>query len=121
VVEKWESGDYIPLFVSEGDSSQKIKSIKRSFYLSNVYYDVLVDLGRDVVIYGWSFGENDNHILSKIKDGEIERIAVSINCIDKDERTIEDIIIEKKRRLRPFFPNADLFFFNAQSNNSWIY
>jgi len=37
IVSRWRSGNALPLFVSEGDSSQKRNAILRSGYLSTVY------------------------------------------------------------------------------------
>jgi len=121
VVEKWESEDFIPLVVSEGESSQKIHAIKRSFYLSNVYYDVLPDCGENIVMYGLSLNKNDDHILQKIAKVDIRKIALSIYCENKNEKDISDEIEKKKRKLNEFFPDTSLYFFNAQSQNCWIY
>jgi hypothetical protein len=57
VLSSWESGDYVPLFVSEGLTDQKMNSIKNSHYLSTVYEKVLPELGESVVIYGWDVGK----------------------------------------------------------------
>lgn len=54
---RWSSGNYVPVFVSEGTSKQKIAAIRRSHYLTNVYEEVLPSLGESLVMYGWSFDE----------------------------------------------------------------
>ena len=66
VLSKWEEKDYIPLFVSEGTTSQKFSAITRSSYLNSVYDSVLTKLNDSLVIYGWSASEQDEHILNAI-------------------------------------------------------
>lgn len=78
ILQKWSNGSYTPLFVSEGTSDQKVKSIKSSFYLNTVYREVLPEIGSSVVIYGWGFGEHDMHILERICKGGTTNFAVSV-------------------------------------------
>jgi hypothetical protein len=85
VVHKWESGDYAPLFVSEGTSEQKLQAINRSPYLMSVYKSVLGDLGSRVVIFGWSMRDEDDHILKAIcSNDDIKTLAVSV-VVSEDE------------------------------------
>lgn len=78
ILEKWERGSYVPLFVSEGTSEQKVKSIQNSYYLNTVYREVLTNLPSNLVIYGWGFGEHDIHILRRIEKSGIKKFAVSV-------------------------------------------
>ena len=78
ILSKWESGSYIPLFVSEGTSKQKIKSIQSSYYLNTVYREVLTDINESLVIYGWGLGEHDLHIINRICLGGVRNFAVSV-------------------------------------------
>ncbi|MBK7032433.1 MAG: DUF4917 family protein [Ignavibacteria bacterium] len=55
IVSHWESGEYMPVFVSEGSSVNKLAAIHRSRYLNHVYERVLPKLGMNIVVYGWSF------------------------------------------------------------------
>ena len=41
ITHRWSSGRYVPVFVSEGTSKQKVAAIRRSQYLTNVYEEVL--------------------------------------------------------------------------------
>lgn len=83
ILREWESSNYVPLFVSEGTSEQKVQSIQSSNYLNTVYREVLPQTGSNLTIYGWGFGEHDIHILKKLGKGEIERVAVSV--FNKDQ------------------------------------
>jgi hypothetical protein len=78
VLEKWESGEVVPLFVSEGTIQQKIASIQNSYYLSIVYREVLKSKRETLVVYGWRFAEQDLHILRRMKGTGISRVAVSV-------------------------------------------
>lgn len=78
ILTKWENGSYIPLFVSEGTSEQKIKSIQSSYYLNTVFREVLTDIEDSLVIYGWGLGEHDLHIINRIGLGGTRKFAVSV-------------------------------------------
>jgi len=121
VVECWESGKFIPLFVSEGESIQKIQSIGNSFYQSTILYDVLPNCGEDVVIYGWSLCQNDDHIIKRISRGNVQKIAVSVYCENRSESTINEEIEFKKRKLINFLPSSRISFYDAQSSGCWIF
>lgn len=54
ITRRWASGNYVPVFVSEGTSHQKVAAIRRSHYLTNVYEEVLPALGESLVVYGLS-------------------------------------------------------------------
>lgn len=57
ILDSWEGSNVVPLFVCEGTSADKLKSIGTSQYLQAIVNDPLRDLGESLVIYGWSFGE----------------------------------------------------------------
>lgn len=67
ILTAWESEEFIPLFVSEGTSKQKVNSIKSSNYLNTIYRETLGGVTRNIVIYGWGFGDQDIHILQALK------------------------------------------------------
>lgn len=78
ILDTWERGDGVPLFVSEGTREQKINSIHNSYYLSVVYREVLTNLHPSLTIYGWGFGDQDQHLLEQIAHSTIERVAISV-------------------------------------------
>lgn len=121
ILKCWENEhfNYKPLFIAEAKKEQKIELIQSSDYLSNVYWDALSDIQNTLVIYGWSMGKQDFHILERIKaindkrklPEQLERIAVSIHQSDE----------ESQRRilgtLRNFFGQKigiDFFYANQQ-------
>lgn len=78
ILQNWTRNNAVPLFVSEGTSQQKIKTIQSSYYLSTVYWEVLPSLSSNFVVYGWGFGDHDVHILKALKANHIPKIAVSV-------------------------------------------
>jgi Domain of unknown function (DUF4917) len=74
----WQSGSHLPLFVSEGISAQKSLAISRSRYLTTVYRDAMDAMGESCAIYGWSLNENDSHILKRICQTKVKRLAISV-------------------------------------------
>ncbi|ELD3828506.1 DUF4917 family protein [Salmonella enterica] len=78
ILERWQSEEVVPLFVSEGTHEQKVNSIQSSFYLSTVYREVLAEPRESLVILGWGMGEHDVHLLKRMAGTGIRRVAVSV-------------------------------------------
>jgi hypothetical protein len=119
VVRKWESAEYTPLFVSEGTSHQKLQAINRSPYLTNVYNSVLGDLGSRVVVFGWSIGDQDDHILKAIcSNDKLKALAVSVvECENIKSRCTH---IEEKIRKTKGDDRFEVVFFDAKSKGCWV-
>ena len=95
-----------PLFVSEATSADKLRSIRRSDYLSFAYERLATD-HRPLVIFGHSLSDVDQHIVDAINAAPSSRpVAVSIRDRGDDLGVIEEKVrINKKletRRLRFF-------------------
>jgi len=120
VLAKWEQEDYIPLFVSEGTSQEKLRSITRNSYLNTVYDLVLAEHTDSLVTYGWSFGDQDQHILTALARGKLKKIAISVYTEDDDWKSHLDSVKDKvKQTLRIYEPN--IYPFDAKSEGCWIY
>jgi hypothetical protein len=121
ITREWEEGEVSPLFVSEGATEQKKAAILRSAYLSAVYNEVLPWLGESLVIYGWSLGDQDEHILESIfrYKGQIERIALSVYT--EGESDPQDYCNRVKEKIHNFDPNSSVIFFDSASDGAWIY
>lgn len=114
----WSSGNYVPLFVSEGTSKQKVAAIRRSHYLSNVYERVLPSLGESLVVFGWSFDERDWHVLDAISISPPKRMAVSVftGKSDKDQQEFcRHVLTAVDRRM----PGTKIIFFDSRSQGCW--
>ncbi|MEM8994050.1 MAG: DUF4917 family protein [Acidobacteriota bacterium] len=60
----FERGDF-PLFVAGGRPEQKLATIKGSSYLNHCY-DAFSTVPGPLVIFGWSLGDSDRHLLSAL-------------------------------------------------------
>jgi len=114
IKEKWETKEYAPLFISEGDSKQKLDRIRSNSYLARVYSE-LYQVGNKIVIYGWGVTEQDEHILKAIlhNHAQIEKIGISI--FNEDSSCLNLIY-----KYFPFLKEK-IILFDANSINCWIY
>jgi hypothetical protein len=120
ILARWKEKDYIPLFVSEGDSTAKLQAIRRSNYLGAVYDSILKQIRGPLVIYGWSASEQDDHIFNAIDHEGITDIAVSVHTESPDWESYCARItnrIASTHKLR----NAKLYFFDSCCAGCWIF
>ena len=118
ITHRWSSGHYVPVFVSEGTSKEKVASIRRSHYLTNVYEEVLPELGENLVVYGWSFDERDQHVLNAISANPPKRMAVSVftGQPDGDQQAFCHQVLKAAGRS---LPDTVVTFFDSQSPGCW--
>lgn len=114
ILDYWESGNFIPLFVSEGTSNQKLLAIQSSPYLNTVYSEVIPKIGDNLTIFGWGVGEHDIHILKRIKQSGVRRVAVSVYGNDQAYcNRVSQMIYDN------IGTNIEISFFNCQSSGCW--
>ena len=118
ITRRWASGHYVPVFVSEGTSKQKVAAIRRSHYLTNVYEEVLPSLGESLVVYGWSFDERDQHVLDAISANPPKRMAVSVftGQPDGDQQAFCHQVLKAIGRS---LPGTEVTFFDSRSPGCW--
>ncbi|SFH58687.1 protein of unknown function [Nitrosospira sp. Nsp14] len=118
ITQTWSFGDYVPVFVSEGTSKEKVAAIGRSHYLTNVYEKVLPALGESLVVYGWSFDERDQHVLDAISVNPPKRLAVSVftGQPDADQQAFCHQVVKVVSRS---LAGTALRFFDSQSPGCW--
>ncbi len=114
ILSHWESSNYVPLFVSEGTSSQKISAIQNSHYLNTIYREVIPQIGNNLTIFGWGFGEHDIHILKRIRESKVRKIAVSV--FNNDQAYCNRIIQMIYDNVGQYI---DVDFFDCESNGCW--
>lgn len=114
ILNTWQQGEVVPLFVSEGIVKQKVNSINSSYYLRTVFREVLPSLTNDLVIYGWGAGEQDLHILNSICSSRVERILVSVYGNDQAYCNHMQYLINSKLGDR-----VRVVFFDSQSEGCW--
>jgi hypothetical protein len=112
ILNTWEEQSRVPLFVCEGLEENKRKSISSSDYLERVFYEVIPSLKDTLVIYGWGFGDQDEHILEQVKKSGINKVAVSVRNGNEvsagiAENKLNEIDIE------------DITFFDSASQDCW--
>jgi len=120
ILARWKEKDYIPLFVSEGDTAAKSRAITRSNYLSKVYDSVLKNIHGSLVIYGWSASDQDDHIFDAIDHRDITDIAVSVHTGNPDWESYCGRIanrIASTHKLR----DVNLYFFDSHCEGCWIF
>lgn len=114
ILDKWDEGKGVPIFISEGTSKQKVESIKSSYYLSVVYWEVIPEDKEKLVIYGWSMGEHDVHILKQMKNCGLKRIAISV--YNQEQDYCEHV---KKMIRKHLGKDIRIQFFDSQSPECW--
>jgi hypothetical protein len=125
IIEAWEKGNVVPLFVSEGDSNTKLKAIKRSSYLQ-VAYSELESKCETLVLYGLSLGDEDEHILRALMKCQPMKMAISIHVAAGDieakceevQHKIQRACIKLSKELNKSI-SPKVIFFNSQSPGCW--
>jgi len=119
ITDKWQTENYIPVFVSEGKKEQKEITIAQSPYLNIVNKYFLQNIGSAVVVYGWSMRDIDDHILDSVLKKKPIKFAISLYQDDPRCSETRERIIYKLTRNRFYRP--EIYFFNAKSDGCWIY
>lgn len=112
ILRKWEDDNLVPAFVCEGTKENKQEAISSCNYLERVFFEVIPSLVDNLVIYGWGFGDQDDHLLQQIKKAGIKKVAVSVYgndqvLIGNAEKKLSDIGINK------------ITFFDSESEGCW--
>lgn len=115
ILDEWRSERVVPLFVSEGTKSQKVSSIQSSYYLSTVYREVLTSRRQALTLFGWGIGEHDRHLLQRMCDTGIQRVAVSV--FRKDQAYCNYAYQTIRDDLGP----VQVDFFDCESPGCWIH
>lgn len=117
------AGEWIPLFVSEGRSRDKLRSIRRNDYLSFAYWKFSYHRGPLVVFGSGLSKEFDQHVLDAMKQwpdydrsrlgpGAVtRRVAVSIHPFLRPQE-----IIEFKNRIISELPRHSVLFFDSTTH-----
>lgn len=122
IVKRWSVSDSTPLFVSEGESAQKLQSINRNSYLHTVYTDIIQELddGSAICVYGWSMSEQDDHLLKAIGKNKPRFLAVSVYM--QSEKWPEFCEYVRGQLEKTYgFKFCTVLFFDSQSAGCWIH
>lgn len=115
-----------PLFVSGGDSLEKMEKISHSGYLSRCYRS-LQGANGTAFAFGMSFKPNDDHILQAISQSTISKLYVSVrghiddgqhddlkNAMERLKSLREQRLRNSRKRI-----NIDIEYFDAPSAKIW--
>ena len=118
ITTSWAAGAHAPILVSEGGTSSKATAIRRSPYLSTVYDHVLQELGDCIVIYGFGFSDNDQHILDALMKRPPADIAISVNTaqVVANQQAYCHRVMGK---IAGYGVASRVWFFDAQSAGCW--
>jgi hypothetical protein len=98
-----------PLIVSEGRCEQKLRAIRRSDYLSFAYR--LLAENRDAtVIFGASFGRQDDHIVKALRTGGRRNVAISVRPGAHHK------VVASMAEYRAKLPDQNLVFFDSTTH-----
>lgn len=99
-----------PLFVSEGTSKAKVRTIQRSPYLS-FCLDSLAHDDANTVIFGHSLSTQDQHIIDAVNGGPKRKVAVSIHPSGNPEK-----VIAEKVRIQQSLDRHKLYFYDSTTH-----
>ncbi len=120
IVARWSASDSTPLFVSEGDSDQKLRAINRNVYLHTIYNSVMKRLGKpNVCVYGWALGKQDKHLIEAIGASCPRKLAISVYTGDPNHLKHCQMLLDE---LPKFFglKYTDIYFYDSTSEGCWI-
>lgn len=123
ILNRWSNDtNFYPLFICEGSSTEKIKSISRSYYLNYIYRNILPKLPENIICYGWSLSENDEHIIKQIlKDPQKNhKLLISIRKGNKSNFQVETECINIKNRINNINNNTEIHFFDSSDEGCWL-
>jgi Domain of unknown function (DUF4917) len=114
ILEQFETGyggGESPLLISEGESSDKMASIRTSDYLTFAHgmFSVHED---GLVIFGHSLGDQDNHLVAPMKSWRGRKVAISMRPSDDREALVQ----EQDRLKSRLSPMKEVVFFDASTH-----
>ena len=121
--ESYREGLQIPVFVSEGTSQHKLNAILQNSYLSRVYFDVIPSLQGELLIFGWSLNQNDDHLVRAINWGNFSRVGICVhdhNQVNEISARIHSITRQYNNLNRNNQFLSDILFIDAASSGLWI-
>lgn len=99
-----------PLFVSEGTSEAKLRTIRQSPYLS-FCLERLRNNDENTIVFGHSLSVQDAHIVEALDRGSPRKIAISIR-----PSVASDDLVREKARLCALLPRHEVYFFDSASH-----
>lgn len=106
-----------PIFVTAGTANDKLSHITHNKYL-NFCYEELAMIGGSLITYGFSFGENDSHIIDAIN-----KAAKQSDCAKKLYSiyigVYSDTDLSHIRKIEKQFKTKKVHVYNARTVPAW--
>lgn len=108
--------DKFPVFISEGETSHKLKRIKENGYLARSFSS-LKSIRGSLFIFGHSIRDEDDHVFSVMNNNYgLKKIFISLYG---DSNSVENqVIIKKVEEWQKEF-NRDYIFYDSESAKVW--
>jgi len=115
-----------PLFVAEGESQKKMEKIIHCGYLYHSFksFSATMKYGTKtskscLFTFGVSFGDNDDHILSKIPKGKVAHLFVSIYGDPNTPANKQIIASAERMKRKRKSEDLNISYYDAQSAKVW--
>jgi hypothetical protein len=112
LLDAFAAGDWrgaLPLFIAEGSAEDKLRSIYGSDYLSFAF-SRFSDHRGDLVVFGHSLGEADQHLINVMKSWSQKTIAIALRPGNQNH------IVENKVRLNELLKKHALVYFDSTTH-----
>ena len=108
-----------PIFISEGESGEKLEKIRHNYYLNHCYKSLNTQ-GGDLVIFGTSLKSNDDHIAKAIIDGNWDNIYAGVFSED-DTKSLLSLKerIGRKNKANSRRKQTSFTLYDARTVNPW--
>lgn len=117
ISQNWDDHNYSPLFISEGTSEEKLKTIRSSNYLTRIYHEAIPTINDSLLILGWRMGIQDEHILKQIPFDKINHLGIVIFMNDNYEETCDYFDSRIRHFINP--DEIDVHFIAHNSEALW--
>ena len=107
-----------PLFVAEDTHQAKIDRIMHSAYLGRSKSS-FEQIGNDLFVYGFAFGQSDDHILQLIGDNKVKQMFVSLYGNADSAPNKEIFQRAESIKGRRHYYNLDIKYFQAETAQVW--
>jgi hypothetical protein len=108
-----------PIFVAEGESSQKFERIRHSDFLSKAYRS-FQEISHPLFVYGHAMASNDDHIIRLIGRGKVKQLCVGLYG---DEDSAGNQVIKRRvqqlQGTRTTRRPLDVMYFDAGTAGVW--
>jgi hypothetical protein len=123
IASRWNSGQDVPLFVSEGNAREKAAAIRQSQYLRTVYEQVLPEFGDNIVVYGFGFNPSDEHIMKAVcnVNAKNSRAKPKTFAVSIHQGMSAKAQMAFRLRVRQQVGDSRVFYFDATSSGAWTH